>query len=300
MADPTDTIQPRRSFLFAPANHPRHAAKAFECGADAVILDLEDAVAVSGKVAARADAVAALKKSRACLGYVRVNNLDSEFCFEDFTTIVGPFLDGIILPKVNTPADLQIAEWCLASLERRHHLPAGKIDLLPIIETAQGMVNAAAIAGSGTRVRRLAFGAGDYALDLGLTWERNESEFGHARATMAMASRAGGLEPPIDSVYFAMGDDEGLAQSAKRAVAMGFQGKMGIHPNQIPIINRAFTPSDAELARARKIVAAFAEAEKKGSASIVVDGAFVDYPIYDKAKRILAIGARLAATKSAG
>ena len=287
--------RPRRSFLFAPANHARHAAKAFECGADAVILDLEDAVALSGKTAARADAVAALQRPRQCLGYVRINNLGTEFCFEDLCSVVGPWLDGIVLPKVNGADDLRVADWCLAALERRHGLAAGRIDLLPIIETAQGIMQAGQIAAALTRVRRLAFGAGDYALDLGLTWDREEGEFAHARAIMVAASRAGGLEAPLDSVFFSLGDDEGLRASARRAQRSGFQGKMGIHPAQIPIINREFTPSASELEQARKIVAAFAAAEAKGSASIVVDGAFVDYPIYDKARRSLAIAATVAA-----
>lgn len=295
MVELTASISPRRSFLFAPANHARHAAKAFECGADAVILDLEDAVAVAEKPAARALAVAALQRPRPCLGYVRVNNIGTEFCFEDLCAVAGPWLDGIILPKVNDANEIRTIDWCLASLERRHRMPAGAIDLLPIIETAQGIVNAPTIAAAKTRVRRLAFGAGDYALDLGLTWDRDEGEFNHARAAIVAASRAGELEPPIDSVFFALDDGEGLGLSATRALRMGFQGKMGIHPNQIPIINRAFTPSDTEIARARKVVAAFLEAEKKGNASIVVDGAFVDYPIYDKAKRVLAVADRLAA-----
>ena len=282
---------PYRSFLFTPGNHPRKVAKVFDAGADAVILDLEDAVAIAEKPATRATVVEALKRPRSCLGYVRVNAYDTEFCFRDLTSVVGPWLDGIVLPKVESADQLRSVDWALSNLEAEQGLPAGSIDLMPIIETGKAMADLAAIASSGTRVRRLSFGAGDYTLDMNMVWSLGESELHHARATVAMCSRAAGLEPPLDTVFIHIGErfQADLTIASEIPKTMGFQGKMCIHPEQVAPVNRVFTPTDAEVEHARKVVEAFDEAEANGSASIQVDGYFVDYPIVEKARRTLAI-----------
>lgn len=276
-----------RSFLFTPGNHPRRVEKVFVSGADAAILDLEDAVAVTEKPAARAAVVAALQRPRNCGGYVRVNAMDTPFAYGDFAAVVGPGIDGIILPKVNAGWQLKAADWLLSELERQAGLPIGKIDLIPIIETGEGMANLQRIAQSRTRTRRMAFGAGDFTLDVGMAWTTDESELDPYRAQMVVQSRAAGLEAPLDTVWVELSNAEGLDASAQRAARIGFQGKMCIHPNQIDTVNRRFTPSATEIARAEKIMAAFDRAEAEGSASIQVDGAFVDYPIVAKARRVL-------------
>jgi citrate lyase subunit beta / citryl-CoA lyase len=280
-----------RSFLFAPGNHARRVEKALTLAADAVILDLEDAVAISEKPATRELVVRAFNQPRSGRLYVRVNAYSTEWCYADIVTIARPGLDGIVLPKVESPDQLKSADWLLSALERERGLPVGGIDLVPIIETALGVSNIGAIASSGSRTKRLAFGAGDYTLDLGMVWSRDESELLPARSAVVMASRAAGIEPPLDTVWADLRDADGFAGSAERAAALGFQGKMCIHPDQIAITNAAFSPSEQQMAWAKRVVVAFEEAEARGLASIQLDGQFIDYPIVQRARQVLARGA---------
>jgi len=276
-----------RSFLFAPGNHARKVEKVFGCGADHVILDLEDAVARAEKVATRALVVEALKRPRRGGGYVRVNAFNTEFCYGDAAAVVGPWLDGIIFPMCESREQIIAFDWLVGSLERERGMPAGGIDIIPIIETGKGVANARAIAAAGTRVKRMAFGAGDYSLDMNMEWSLGESELEHVRAEMVVASRAAGLEAPLDTVWIHIKDLDNLAKSAKRAKQLGFQGKMCIYPPQVDVVNRAFTPSDEEIAFAKRVVAAFEKAEREGSSSIQLDGFFIDYPIVYKARKTL-------------
>jgi len=155
-----------RSFLFAPGNHPRRVEKAVTLDADAVILDLEDAVATAEKVATRDAITAALRQPRTGLLYVRVNATDTAFCYGDLVAVARRGLDGIILPKVESPATLTTIDWVLQQVERERGLPEGAIDLIPIIETARGLTHLDAILATATRVKRIAFGAGDFTLDV--------------------------------------------------------------------------------------------------------------------------------------
>ncbi|MGE5269064.1 MAG: HpcH/HpaI aldolase/citrate lyase family protein [Thiohalocapsa sp.] len=279
--------QPLRSFLFAPGNHKRRVAKALSLDADAVILDLEDAVATAEKPTAREAVAAALGEPRRGWLYVRVNAGDTEFCYGDLVATVRPGLDGVILPKVESAAGLATIDWLLAQLERERGLPKGGIDLIPIIETAKGLAGLGAILHSGTRVRRAAFGAGDFTLDVNMVWSRGEVELMPARAAIVTASRAAGLEAPLDTVWVDLADRDGLEASATTALGLGFQGKMCIHPEQIAVVNRVFTPSEVEVAFAERVAAAFAAAERDGSAAIQLDGKFIDYPIVYRAQRVL-------------
>jgi citrate lyase subunit beta/citryl-CoA lyase len=291
------STRPLRSFLFAPGNHARRVEKALSLDADAVILDLEDAVAIAEKAATRATVAAAFERPRQGLLYVRVNAVDTEFCYGDLVAIVQPGLDGIILPKVESAAGLATIDWLLAQLERDRGLRPGDIDLVPIIETARGVQRIDAILAAGTRVRRVAFGAGDFTLDVNMTWSSTEIELGHVRAVIVTASRASGIDAPLDTVWVDLTDPEGLEASARTALGCGFQGKMCIHPDQIAIVNRVFTPSDAEVAFANRVTAAFAEAEAAGSAAIQLDGKFIDYPIVYRAQRVLQKVAAIRARK---
>jgi citrate lyase subunit beta/citryl-CoA lyase len=281
-----------RSFLFAPGNHARKVLKVFDCGADHVILDLEDAVAGTEKVATRALVVEALQRPRQngasrCGAYVRVNAFTTEFCYGDAVAVVGPGLDGIVLPMVESREQIVAFDWLVGALERERGLPPGGIDIIPIIETGKGIAQARAIAAAGTRVKRMAFGAGDYTLDMNMEWTLAESELEHARAELVVASRAAGLEGPLDTVWVHIKDLDGLASSAKRAKQLGFQGKMCIYPPQVERVNAAFTPTETEIAFAKRVVAAFEQAEREGSSSIQLDGYFIDYPIVYKARRTL-------------
>jgi citrate lyase subunit beta/citryl-CoA lyase len=152
-----------------------------------------------------------------------------------------------------------------------------------------------AILCAGTRVKHCAFGAGDFTLDVNMIWGRAENELAYARARVVTCSRAAGIEAPLDTVWVDLQDEEGLEASTRLALAMGFQGKMCIHPNQIPVVNRVFTPTNAEIDFAERVVAAFAQAEKEGSAAIQLDGKFIDYPIVYRAQRTLATMAAISA-----
>ena len=280
---------PYRSFLFAPGNHSRKVEKVFNCGADAVILDLEDAVALAEKEATRSLVVDALKNTRSAKGYVRVNGFDTEFCYDDIAQIVGPWLDGIVLPMVERSGQLETISWLISNLEAGAGMKKNALDLIPIIETGKGiaMLDDIASAKVGGRVRRMAFGAGDYTNDLNIKWSLCEDELRDARARMVLQSRAHELEPPIDTVWIHIKDADNCEKSSLNAQQLGFQGKMCIYPPQVEIVNKVFTPSDGDVIFAKKVIAAFEAAEKLGSSSIQLDGYFIDYPIVAKARRTL-------------
>lgn len=282
-----------RSLLFAPGNHARRVEKSLTLDADVVILDLEDAVAVAEKAATRATVVAAFQAPRRALGYVRINAFDTPFCFDDLQAMVAPGIDGIVLPKVESPSQLVAVDWAVSAMERARGLREGGIDLVPIIETGRGITGLRDIARSGTRVRRLSFGAGDYTLDVGMRWTFGERELDHARTAIVVESRAAGLEPPVDTVFIHLGQPEALRRSAELARDLGFQGKLCIHPEQLGPVNETFTPTAEEVEKAERHVEAFEEAEAKGSASIQVDGYFIDYPIVEQARRTLRIAQAL-------
>ena len=166
---------------------------------------------------------------------------------------------------------------------------------MPIVETARGVEACAAIAAAAPRVRRLAFGGGDYTTDLDLTWTPEELELAYARAKLTHASRVAGIEPPVDTVVIQVKDTERFRRSAQNGRRMGFAGKLCIHPDQVAPCNEAFTPTAAEVAHARAVIEAFEQAEARGSASIQLDGQFIDYPIVYKAQRVLALLARVEA-----
>jgi citrate lyase subunit beta/citryl-CoA lyase len=290
-------VQPAglRSFLFAPGNHPRKVEKVFAAGADVVILDLEDAVAVGEKEATRAVVTAAMKAPRQSLGYVRVNSLESRWCMGDLEAVVGPWLDGIVLPKAESGEQLRAVGDRISECERRAGMKPGSLDLMPIVETARGIEASAGIAAAGPRVRRLAFGGGDYTNDLDLEWTAEEHELAYARARLTHASRVAGIEPPIDTVVIQVRDVERFRRSAQNGRRMGFAGKLCIHPDQVLPCNETFTPTRAEVEHARAVIRAFEQAEAQGSASIQLDGQFIDYPIVYKAQRVLALVARVEA-----
>jgi citrate lyase subunit beta/citryl-CoA lyase len=276
-----------RSFLFVPGNHPRRIEKALESEADAVVLDLEDAVAETEKTTARLAVSAALLQPRYCAKYVRLNGCDTDRCYGDLISIVRPGLDGIVVPKIESAQHLRTLDWLLIQLEREQGMATGGIDLMPLIETTRSIMALEEICAATPRVQRVAFGAADYAFDLNLMSSNDENELHFARARIAHCSRAAGLDAPIDGIVIQFRDGELFLASAQRARQLGFQGKLCIHPGQIVLVNQIFTPSSEEVAHARKVVAAFDAAEAQGSASIQVDGVFVDYPIAQKARKLI-------------
>ncbi|MFT6955979.1 MAG: citrate lyase subunit beta/citryl-CoA lyase [Halieaceae bacterium] len=291
--DTSTEIRVIRSFLFTPGNHPRKVEKVFGAAADAVILDLEDAVAIAEKVATRETVVQAMKQPRSCLGYIRVNALDTGYCEEDIKAVIGPWLDGIVIPKVESAATILAVDALISAAEREANLPIGSIDLMPIIETACGVEYATEIASASPRVRRLSFGGGDYTLDLDYIWSADEEVLSYARARISHATRVANIDPPIDTVVLQINDNERFCASAERGKKFGFTGKLCIHPSQVPLCNTTFTPSAEEIAHAEAVVTAFEAAEAAGSASIQLDGYFIDYPIVYKSQRILALAKKL-------
>jgi citrate lyase subunit beta/citryl-CoA lyase len=289
-----------RSLLYAPANHERHATKALRGAADGVILDLEDAVAIDQKANAR-HAVVELLRSRPAEGpqaYVRVNGLSTPFGYDDLLAVAPISPDGIVLPKCESERDVMVVDWFLAQLERQAGLESGGIHLIPIIETAAGLANVDQIASASRRVSRINFGAGDFTLDTGMTWEPENEGVLWAKIRVVLASRTAGLDAPLDTVFRNLDDPDGLLQEARKAKRLGFQGKNCIHPAQVEIVNSVFTPTAVEVARARRLVDAFESAARAGTASIVVDGEFVDYPIAERARRTVALADRLEAKHS--
>lgn len=286
-----------RSLLFAPATHARHVEKALSGAADGVILDLEDAIANAEKPAARLAARQILSVRHLDDGmrvFVRVNGLTTPYTYEDLLTIVGPGLDGIILPKAESAAQLATVDWLLTQLERAADLALGSIEVMPIIETAMGVARLPEIASASKRVRRLNFGAGDFSLDTNMTWTAGHEGILWARIQVVIASRAAGLEAPLDTVYAQLADDDGLRSEADQARRLGFMGKACIHPRQVEIVNAIFSPSAEDIAQARMIVDAFAEAEANGVASLRVGGQFIDYPVAARAQRTLDLAAQIA------
>ena len=284
-----------RSYLFAPGNHPRRVEKAFTLGADAVILDLEDAVAIAEKSAAREAVVAALARPRRCRGYARVNAPSTPYCYADLIAVIRTGVDGVVLPKVESAADLHAIDWLMANLERERGLEVGSVELIPIIETAVGMQRIDRVVQARGlrpyegrwRVRRLAFGAADYAAEVGLAPDLDEVELMDARARVVLASRAAGLEGPLDSPWFHLRERDAFARALGLSRRMGFQGRLCIHPDQVPATNAAYAPSAEEVARAERIVAAFDAAEASGAAAIQVDGQMIDYPVAHRARAVL-------------
>lgn len=263
-----------RSWLFVPGNRPERFEKALASGADAVILDLEDAVAPADKGAARAAVAAWLSPARPV--YLRINAADTEWFADDLELVGNLGVAGVVLPKAEA-ADI------LARVAVR--LPPGAV-LLPLVETGFGVARAETLAAQ-PRVLRLMFGTIDFQLDLGIDGEGEELAF--FRSKLVLASRLAGVQPPVDGVTTAIRDLDRLQADTQRARRMGFGGKLCIHPDQVAAVNRAFAPSDEELAWAKRVVEAAGAAE---GAAIAVDGKMVDRPVLLRAQRMIAEAAR--------
>ena len=284
-----------RSFLFAPGNVARRVEKALTLDADVVIVDLEDSVALAEKAATRKAVAAALARPRRARGFVRVNAPSTPFCFSDLQETIHGKVEGVVLPKVESAADLHAIDWMLWNLERERGMAEGSIDLMPQIETAAGVQRIDRVLQARSlrpykgpwRVKRVAFGAADYSHELGLSVGPEEAELADARARVVLSSRAAGLEGPIDSPWFDFKDNAGFARALERSRRGGFQGRLCVHPDQLAPVNAAYQPSAEELARAERIVAAFRQAEARGEAAVQVDGQMVDYPVAYRAQALL-------------
>lgn len=262
-----------RSYLFVPANRPERFAKACAAGADAVIVDLEDAVPPAEKLAARCALAAWLSPAQPVL--VRINSADSAWFADDLALCALPGVSGIVLPKAE-------------QLDQLDAIAAVRPDIviLPLIETARGFSNADQIARH-PGVQRLLFGAIDFQLDLGIDGDTDALLY--FRSQLVLWSRLAEIAPPVDGVTTAIHDSDELCADTLYARRLGFGGKLCIHPNQIASVNRCFSPSAQEVAWARRILAAAADAQ---GAAVAVDGKMVDLPVMRKAQGIVDEAAR--------
>lgn len=282
-----------RTLLFVPGNRPERVAKAFASGADGVAVDLEDAVAASVKVEARDLAVAALRArgEAQCVSAVRINALDTGLAQDDLEALqpVLAHLDLIVLPKTTSAADVHDVSERLERLERAVGLTGGAVSLLPTIESAAGVLAAEPIAAAHPRVRTLVFGVADLSHELGIAPTAEGLELLSARSHVVLAAAAAGRPGPLDGPYLALDDTDGLSRSAAHARNLGFGGKAVIHPRQLEPVRTAFAPTAADLEWARAVDRAFERAEADGVSSIrLPDGSFVDYPIAQRAREMLA------------
>lgn len=281
-----------RSWLFVPGDSERKQAKALEGPADAVILDLEDSVAAAQLPAARKRVVEVLKARRAGHPqqlWVRVNPPGGVAFAEDFAAVAGAQPDGLVLPKVSSAVEINDVIQRLGAQSR--------IQLLVIAtETPQAVLTLAGwkLGGFAGRLHGLTWGMEDLGTALGALGKREEDgslafTFQLARSACLLAAVAAGVQP-VDSVYADFRDIEGLKREATKARRDGFTGKLAIHPDQVPVINAAFTPTESEVEWARKVVAAFAAKPDAGVTS--VDGHMVDRPHLVQAQRLVALAER--------
>lgn len=280
-----------RTMLFTPANKKPMVDKANTLGADALILDLEDSVPLSEKETARniaRDAVKTIGETRAVV-FVRVNALATGLTTEDLRCAVQPGLAGIVLPKTESETEIQQLVMLIEEMEKTRGIQPGRIVLIPLLESAVGVLDARQIATASPRVAAIAFGAIDFARDLGLALSPNGTESSYARSYIALVARAAGVRA-IDSVWVDIPNHEGLVEEARKARQLGFRGKLVIHPSQIEAVNQVFTPLDAELGDAERVVSAFEQAQEKGLAAISLDGKMIDTASYRQAKELLAWG----------
>jgi citrate lyase beta subunit len=280
-----------RSLLAVPATRRKMVEKALASGADAVFLDLEDAVAPDSKAAARGDVASALKELdwRARPTLFRANALDTPYFYRDLIEVVeeaGDSLDAIMIPKVNRPEDLHAVSILLSQLELATDLEQDKIKLEAQIESAEGLANIDQIARATNRLTALHFGPGDFAASMsmpqtsiGVMDEWDEfypgHRFHHALQRVVVAARAADLRV-LDGPVADYSDEEGLRRSCLISRSLGFDGKWCIHPAQIGIVNEVFSPTEREVEWAKKVVAAYEEANAAGSGSVSVDGQMID------------------------
>jgi citrate lyase subunit beta/citryl-CoA lyase len=281
-----------RSYLFAPGHDEKLLDKVFAAGADAVVLDLEDAVPPAEKDRARrlvAQAVASRPPGGRPRVFVRINAVDGDEWPEDVCAVVQPGVCGLRLPKAKSREQVVRVHHALREAEAARGLADGAIELACTVESARGLAAARELAGS-PRVRNLAFGATDLAADLGLLPGPEEMETLPARAELVLASRLAGLDPPIASVHTRLHDDDGLRRTTEAARRLGFFGRSVIHPRQLAVVHEVFTPAREEVAWAEAVLRAHEEAARAGSgASVAEGGQFVDAAVVRRARAVLAL-----------
>jgi citrate lyase subunit beta/citryl-CoA lyase len=287
----TPTVRPRRSVLFMPASNARALDKARALPADAVVFDLEDAVAPGAKDQAREQAVAAVRAG----GYgrrevvVRVNGPGTPWGLADLAAVAGAGADAVLLPKVESPAMVHEALGLLAVREA-----APTLAVWCMLETPRGILGAAAIAAASPRVGALVMGTSDLTVDLHARHTRDRLPLLTSLGLCVLAARAAGVAA-LDGVHLDLDDDEGFAAACRQAADLGFDGKTLIHPKTIARANEIFAPAAADVARARRVIAAHGEAVARGQGVVVLDGRLVENLHVEEAHRVVALADAIAA-----
>jgi citrate lyase subunit beta/citryl-CoA lyase len=280
-----------RSWLFTPGSDARKLSKAAAGDADALIFDLEDAVAESRKAEAR---LLVAEETRRCGNgrpvYVRVNAVPTGLIAEDLAAISMPELAGIWLPKAETAEEVRHTDDLLTKLEAERSMAARSVNLLLSFETARGVEDAYELARASKRVTAVSAGTaegGDLHAEMGGLWSDDIGTVPFVRTRVALAGRAAGLRCIIDGACTRL-DDATVARSASAARAAGYSGKMAIHPRHVAAIHAAFAPTEEEVGHANEVIKAFAAAEAAGTAAIAVGGRMIDYAMVLNARRVLA------------
>jgi citrate lyase subunit beta/citryl-CoA lyase len=283
---------PIRTALFVPGNRPDRVGKAANAGADIVIIDLEDAVPISEKEGTRRIVREKIREMGNNRITVRVNGVASGIFKDDLDAVLVEEIRCILVPKVETGDDISEIHQCVLEMERKRHMEPGWVSVIPFIESAKGVQNIFQILTttvSPRRVRTVAFGAADFTTDMGIEITSEGTELHYPRARIAVACRATGNDPPIDTPYMAdIRNIEGLKVDAKRAKQLGFQGKLCIHPIQVEPCNAIFSPTADEISYAERVIRVFEASEAEGVGALQLDGKFIDYPIVERCRRILA------------
>ncbi|MBP2635250.1 MAG: citE 2 [Firmicutes bacterium] len=278
----------RRAMMFMPGNNPAMLQNAGIYGADTVIFDLEDAVAISEKDAARQLVHNAIKTiNYPCEVAIRINHILTPYGLDDLKVVLAAKPDLIRLPKAESPDEIKQVDEIISEAEQKYGFAAGSINMMAAIETAKGLRLAYEIATASPRMVALAIGGEDFIADLKTTRSKDGKELYVARSQLLLAARAAGIDA-IDTVYSDINDEETFIAEVNMIKQLGFDGKSVINPRQVRIVKEIFTPSEKEIAHAERVITAYKAAIERNSGVINLDGKMIDTPMVLRAERVLA------------
>ena len=283
-----------RSMLFLPGNNPNMLINGNCLGADAVLFDLEEAVAPAEKTAARILVRNTMRYMDfgTCGRIVRINSIDTPYWKKDLEAILPQKPDLILLPKTSCAADIQEADRYITELEQKLDIPCNTVGLMALIETAMGVENAFAIASSCQRIRALFLGAEDLTADLRCKRTKEGREIEYARTRLVVAARAANIDV-FDTPFTDVNDDAGIVVDTELAKALGFSGKASISPRHVEVINQIFSPTQAEIDYAYEVIEAIRIAKEQGKGAIALRGKMIDAPIVARAERTISMAVEM-------